>query len=71
MTYKVGMSVAWQGVEKVPEDEYLAIAAKLAEDYPAAKDWRASDHEHLYRVPITKIDADGKEQRIYLAACRT
>jgi hypothetical protein len=66
VTYKVGEGVAWKGVEKVPVDEYSAIVAELAKQYPDAKDWRKSDYEHLYRVPITRIDADGNEQKIYL-----
>lgn len=65
-TYKVGTGVAWQGVEKVPQDDYKAVVAELAKDYPAATEWREPNFEHLYRVPITKIDSDGKEQRIYL-----
>lgn len=65
-TYKVGTGVAWQGVEKVPEAEYKVIVAELAQQYPAAKTWHQPAYEHLYRVPITKIDADGKKQKIYL-----
>jgi len=65
-TYKVGEGIAWRGVEKVSQDEYEAIVAGLAQQYPAAATWRASDYEHLYRVPITKISADGQEQKIYL-----
>jgi hypothetical protein len=69
-TYKVGTGIAWQGVEKVPVDEYKAIAAELAREYPAAADWHKPEYEHLYRVPITKIDADGREQKIYLEGKR-
>lgn len=65
-TYKVGTGVAWQGVEKVPEDEYKTIVSELGKEYPTAKDWRKPEYEHLYRVPITKINADGTEQKIYL-----
>lgn len=65
-TYKVGQGVAWKGVERVPEDEYKAIIAELTKEHPAAQDWREPDFEHLYRVPITKISADGKEQKVYL-----
>jgi hypothetical protein len=65
-TYKVGEGIAWKGVEKVPQDEYEAIVAELAQQYPAAETWRKSDYEHLYRVPITKTTADGQEQKIYL-----
>ncbi len=65
-TYKVGTGVAWHGVEKVPADEYKTIAVELAQEYPAAADWREPEYEHLYRVPITKIGADGKEQKVYL-----
>lgn len=66
VTYKVGEGVAWKGVEKVPVDEFSAIVTELAKQYPDAKDWRKPDYEHLYRVPITRIDADGNEQKIYL-----
>lgn len=66
VTYKVGTGVAWEGVEKISVDEYKAIVNELSQEYPAAKDWLPSDFPHLYRVPITKIDADGKEQKIYL-----
>jgi len=65
-TYKVGEGIAWKGVEKVPQDEYKVILAGLTKDYPAAENWRKPDYEHLYRVPITKITAEGKEQKIYL-----
>lgn len=66
VTYKVGTGVAWQGVEKIPVDEFESIVNELSQEYPAAKDWLPSDSPHLYRVPITKIDANGKEQKIYL-----
>jgi len=65
-TYKVGTGVAWQGVEKISEVDYKDVVAELARAYPAARDWRKPDFEHLYRVPVTKIDAAGKEQKMYL-----
>jgi hypothetical protein len=65
-TYKVGTGIAWEGVEKVPVDEFKAIVAELGKDYPGAKSWRKPDFEHLYRVPITKISPDGSKQTLYL-----
>ena len=65
-TYKVGEGVAWKGVENVPVDDYKAVVAELAEDHPDAVNWRQPDYEHLYRVPITKVTADGKERKVYL-----
>lgn len=65
-TYKVGTGVAWQGVEKVPVEEYKTIVAKLAKKYPSATNWHKPDYEHLYRVPLTKIGADGVTQKVYL-----
>ena len=66
VTYKVGTGIGWQGVEKVPVDEYEEIVEELSEEYPKAKSWRKPTHMHLYRVPVTKIGADGVEQKIYL-----
>lgn len=66
VTYKVGTGVAWRGTEAVPEREYREIVAELAETCPEVKEWREPDYKHLYRVPLTRIDADGNEQRIYL-----
>jgi hypothetical protein len=65
-TYKVGEGVAWKGVETVAEDDYEAVVADVAGDYSAASDWRKPDYEHLYRVPITRISADGAEKKVYL-----
>ena len=64
--YKVGTGEAWRGVGKISPADFEAVVARVAERYPEAKDWRSPDDPHLYRVPITKIDPDGKEQTIYL-----
>lgn len=64
--YKVGEGIAWKGVEKVPPEEFKTIVASLANEYPAAADWRQPEYEHLYRVPITKITSDGREQKVFL-----
>lgn len=65
-TYKVGEGVAWKGVEKVAADDYPAVVAELVEQSPAAQNWRDPDYEHLYRVPLTRVSADGQEQKVYL-----
>ncbi len=65
-TYKVGTGIAWQGVEKVTAEDFKAVVAEQARQYPAAKAWRQPDDEHLYRVPITKIGADGEAHTVYL-----
>jgi hypothetical protein len=65
-TYKVGTGVAWQGVEPISAEDFRQVVADLSGTYPEATDWRAADAPTLYRVPITKIDPDGNEQRIFL-----
>jgi hypothetical protein len=65
-TFKVGTGIAWQGVEKVSPDDFISVVAELVEQYPDAANWRSPDYEHLYRVPITKITADGNEHKVYL-----
>ena len=66
VTYKVGTGKAWEGGEKISKDEYDKIIGKLVKEYPQAKDWRSSDYPHLYRVPITKLNPDGTQQKVYL-----
>lgn len=64
--FKVGEGVAWKGLEKISPEDFEAVVARVSADTPEALTWRASDDPHLYRVPITKIDPDGKEQTVYL-----
>jgi len=66
VTYKVGSGIAWQGGEQVSKDDYEKIIGKLTGKYPQAKDWRPSDFPNLYRIPITKINPDGTQQKAYL-----
>jgi hypothetical protein len=66
VTYKVGEGIAWRGAEKVPVEEYQAILTELATQYPHARQWRSADFSSLYRVPISRIDADGNKQTVYL-----
>lgn len=66
VTYKVGSGIAWQGGEQVSKDDYEKIVGKLDGKYPQAKGWRSSDFPRLYRIPITKINPDGTQQKVYL-----
>lgn len=65
-SYRVGTGVVGEGVERVPEEEFEAIAAALAKDYPEAADWRPSNHPHLYRVRITRTDPAGVARDVLL-----
>ncbi len=72
--YRVGAGKPWgsgeprfsEMVEKVSEDEHKRAIAELAAEYPEAKDWRPAGHGHLYRVPITQTDPQGRERTAYL-----
>jgi hypothetical protein len=64
--YQVGEGVAWKGVEKISPEDFAAVVARVSADTPEALTWRTSADPHLYRVPITKIDPQGKEQTEYL-----
>jgi len=66
VVYKMGEGGAWEGVEKISPEDFKAVVARVAEEYPEAASWRNSDDPHLYRVPITRIDADGNEQTVFL-----
>ena len=67
ITYRIGDGRCfWNVATKIPKEEYEQIVEELAEEYPEAADWRSSDHPHLYRVRITKIDQEGNEETAFL-----
>ena len=64
-TYKVGEGVAWKGVEAVGKEDFEKVL-QSSDTVPGVRDWRPVDFPHLFRVPVIKINPDGKEQRVYL-----
>lgn len=66
VVYKVGTGLPWQGLEAVPAPEFQAISQRLAQDFPAAADWRKPNAPNIYRVPLIRIDPDGNSTKIYL-----
>lgn len=64
--FKVGEGVAWRGAEKISMNEFDAVVANLAAEYPEVTGWRLSDDPNLYRIPITKTNPEGVEQTVYL-----
>lgn len=64
--YRVGEGVAWKGMERISPEDFEAVVTRVSADAPEARKWRTSDDPHLYRVPITKTDPEGKEQTAYL-----
>lgn len=65
-TYKAGTGQAWEGVERVPYEEYKELLVDISQQYPEVLNWRSVSYDHLYRVVIRKICPDGDEQRIFL-----
>jgi hypothetical protein len=61
-TYQINAGVAWRGGENIAPADYAALAARL----PGFAAWRPADYPHLYRIPLVKIDASGRETRTYL-----
>ena len=67
VTYKLGGGKAYEGATLIPPEGYREAVTELATEYPAAADWRPDGNvENLYRVHITKTDADGNEEAAYL-----
>jgi hypothetical protein len=65
-TYRLGEGKSFEGVEAVTEEAFEAVVAKLAVEYPEARDWMKGESPRLSRVKIFKTDADGNEQTSYL-----
>lgn len=65
-TYRLGQGVSFDAAEAVSEEEFGAVVARLAVDYPKAAYWMKGDTPRLCRVKIYKTDAAGNEQTAYL-----
>ena len=61
-TYQINAGVAWRGGEKLSPADHAALAARV----PGFAAWRPANYPHLYRIPLVKIDASGRESRTYL-----
>ena len=65
-TYRLGEGESFKGTEAVSREDFAAAVAKLAVDFPEARDWMKGDTPRLSRVKIYKTDAEGNEQTAYL-----
>lgn len=65
-TYRLGPGKSFDAVEAVSQEEFNSVVAKLAVEYPEARDWMEGDSPRLSRVVIYKIDAAGNEQISFL-----
>ena len=65
-TYRLGEGRSFEGVEAVSNEEFKAALAKLAVEYPEARDWMKGESPRLSRVKIFKTDAADNEQTSYL-----